>query len=137
MDKERIFELFNEDRDSNNTTKGNIEDIYNLGMFIKIIHNHNIFHKKLEMFFQEEIEDYDVEITKSLSQSTVYNRAWFYISQINIDGDFNPESLLKFKPSQLLHTLKFSIQYFENREEYEKCSHLFKIQETLENSLDI
>lgn len=136
MDKERIFELFDENRDSNHTTTGSIEDIYNIGMFVKIIYNHNVFHKKLEMFLQEGVEDYDESVVQNLSQSTVYNRAWFYISQVNVDEDFNQESLLKFKPSQLLHTIKSSIQYFEDREEYEKCSHLFKIQEILKNHFD-
>ena len=44
-----------------------------------------------------------------------------------------------YNPEQLIYNLEQSILYFEKNEEYEKCAHLFKIKnflEEFEKSLD-
>ena len=57
-----------------------------IGMFVKLIQNHEVFHKKLEKFLKQEQPDYNVESTKEASEYTVYHRAWSYIKQIDIDN---------------------------------------------------
>ena len=136
INKNKIFDLF-ESQEGDNSTSQTLDlpkpPIYNIGMFSKIILNHKTFHQKLQSFFQKEAENYNAEVTKKYSEFTVYNRAWFYIKDVNIKKKIDLESLISFDNQLLLSSLKSAIKYFEGREEYEKCAHLFTIQKVLED----
>jgi len=99
-----------------------------IGMFVKLIQNHETFHKKLEKFLKQEQPDYNVESTKEASEFTVYNRAWFYIKNISINDKEDLNAIISFETKVLLKILNKSIKFFERLEEYEKCAHLYKIQ---------
>jgi len=131
MNKEELFKIF-EDEDIDKKSIVQHRNILSIGMFIKIITNHQVFHKKLEAFFKQEVQDYDVNITEQVSRSTVYNRSWFHINQLDITDSLYEDILYKFNYDQLYHSLTSAIQYFEELEEYEKCAFLHKIQIILE-----
>lgn len=136
INKNKIFDLFDSQEEENSSTQTldlPKPPIYNIGMFSKIILNHKTFHQKLQNFFQKESENYNAEVTKKYSEFTVYNRAWFYIKDIDINKKIDLESLISFDNYLLLTSLKSAVRYFEEREEYEKCAHLFKIQKVLES----
>ena len=82
IDKDKIFKLFVDGKDINgDKTNEEIQEFMNgpyakIGMFVKLIQNHEIFHKKLEKFLKQEQPDYNVESTKEASEYTVYHRAW-------------------------------------------------------------
>ena len=88
IDKDKIFQLFIDGKAiTDEKTNDEIKDFMNgpfakIGMFVKLIQNHGVFHKKLEKFLKKEQPDYNVESTKEASEFTVYHRAWSYIKNI-------------------------------------------------------
>ena len=137
MNKDKIFELFDDTTNSTDDTKLDIpyKSAYiKIGMFTKLILNHFVFHAKLEKFLQQEEPTYNVESTKEASSFVVFNRAWHYIKQVDLDDKETVFSILDFDPKSLNKALESAIAFFEEREEYEKCAHLFKIQQILKES---
>ena len=134
INKDKIFKLFLDGKEINDPkTEEKLKDFMNgpfaqIGMFVKLIQNHHIFHKKLEKFLKKEQPNYNVESTKEASEFTVYNRGWTYIKNIDIDDKDHINAIINFDPNTLLKVLNSSIRFFENYEEYEKCAHLLKIQ---------
>ena len=135
IDKDKIFKLFVDGKDINgDKTNEEIQEFMNgpyakIGMFVKLIQNHEVFHKKLEKFLKQEQPDYNVESTKEASEFTVYNRAWNYIKQIDIDNSDHLNAIINFDPKVFYKTLEGAVNFFESYEEYEKCAHLHKIKE--------
>ena len=137
IDKDKIFKLFVDGKEiSGDRTKDEIKNFMNgpyakIGMFVKLIQNHEVFHKKLEKFLKKEQPNYNVESTKEASEFTVYNRAWGYIKNININDEEDLNAIINFEHKTLLKVLSSSITFFEIYEEYEKCAHLHKIQKVI------
>ena len=135
IDKDKIFKLFVDGKEiSGDKTNKEIKDFMNgpyakIGMFVKLIQNHEVFHKKLEKFLKQEQPDYNVESTKEASEYTVYHRAWSYIKQVDIDKSDDVKAIISFDPKIFYKTLNSAVDYFENYEEYEKCEHLHKMKE--------
>ena len=133
IDKDKIFKLFVDGKEiDGDKTKEEIKDFMNgpyakIGMFVKLIQNHEIFHKKLEKFLKQEQPDYNIESTKEASEYTVYHRAWSYIKQIDIDNSDHLNAIINFDPKVFYKILGGAINFFESYEEYEKCAHLHKI----------
>ena len=135
INKDKIFSLFVDGKEiKDEMAKEQLKELINgpfgrIGMFVKLIQNHKIFHLKLEKFLKKEQPNYNVESTKEASEFTVYNRAFNYIKDISLDDHNHVNAIINFDPKLLYSTLGMSIKYFEEIEEYEKCSHLHNIQE--------
>lgn len=135
IDKDKIFKLFVDGKEiDGDKTQDEIKDFMNgpyakIGMFVKLIQNHEVFHKKLEKFLKQEQPDYNVESTKEASEYTVYHRAWSYIKQIDLGKKEDVDAIINFDPKVFYKTLDGAVKFFENYEEYEKCAHLHKIKE--------
>ena len=97
-------------------------------MFVKLIQNHYVFHKKLEKFLKAENPSYDVDDARKASEYTVFNRAFFYIKNITPK---HSKVIKSFNKKQLNSALQATMDYFESTEEYEKCAHLLKIQKAI------
>ena len=63
------------------------------------------------------------------SPIAVYNRAWSYIKDVNIDDDEHQDALWEFNSKPLFKALNQAISYFESTEEYERCAFLVKVKE--------
>ena len=138
MDINKIFGLFsNNDEPESLQEKARMADellnykehpLFWVGMFKKLIHNHKIFNHKVMDFFSklenEELDLYDVE---EAGEFIVYNRAWFWISKVDILDRNCQEAIIHYTDEYLDTYLKFAISYFQELEEYEKCAHLKKI----------
>ena len=137
IDKDKIFKLFVDGKEvSGDKTNDEIQDFMNgpyakIGMFVKLIQNHHIFHQKLEKFLKKEQPNYNVESTKDASEFTVYNRAWSYIKNISLDSHDDVNAIINFDNKIFSKVLGNAIQFFEQYEEYEKCAHLYKIKEVV------
>tara|TARA_B110000114_G_scaffold4626_1_gene4684 strand:+ start:231 stop:656 length:426 start_codon:yes stop_codon:yes gene_type:complete len=135
IDKDKIFKLFVDGKEiDGDKTKEEIKDFMNgpyakIGMFVKLIQNHEIFHKKLEKFLKQEQPNYNVESTKEASEFTVYNRAWSYIQNISLKDSEDMKAIINFDNKVFYKTLEGAVNFFESYEEYEKCAHLHKIKE--------
>ena len=137
IDKNKIFQLFVDGKEiDDDKTKKEIKDFMNgpfakVGMFVKLIQNHEVFHKKLEKFLKKEQPNYNVESTKEASEFTVYNRAWTYIKNISLDDHDDVNAIINFDNKVFYKALDSAIRFFEQYEEYEKCAHLYKIKEVV------
>ncbi len=135
INKDKIFQLFVDGKEiTDDSTKEEIKDFINgpfakIGMFVKLIQNHQVFHQKLEKFLKKEQPNYNIESTKEASEFTVYNRAYTYIKKVDIEKEDDKLALLNFDENILLEALNNSIKFFEGYEEYKKCAHLFNIQQ--------
>ena len=133
-DKNKLFSLFDKDDNEDRTeqVKKLVLDFNDphtkLGMFVKLIQNHYVFHKKLEKFLKAENPSYDVDDARKASEYTVFNRAFFYIKNITPK---HSKVIKSFKKKQLNSALQATMDYFESTEEYEKCAHLLKIQKSI------
>jgi hypothetical protein len=143
MDANKIFGLFGgedenpkPDFDHENDLSYLLEDYKNhplfwVGMFKKLINNHKNFNKKIISFFSKMDEELDLYDVEQAGEFVVYNRAWFWISKIDIQVSSHQKALLHYSDKHLLIYIKFAISYFEEFEEYEKCAQLVKIQNFL------
>ena len=134
IDKNKIFGLFTndnvKDEKKQKTFTLNTDDPYTkVGMCVKLIQNHYIFHQKLEKFLKQENPDYNIESTREASEFTVYNRAYSYLSKINPEDENHTKVILSFDPKLIKKSLNTLLNYFISTEEYERCAHIHKIQE--------
>tara|TARA_Y100000361_G_scaffold3997_1_gene3432 strand:+ start:1951 stop:2409 length:459 start_codon:yes stop_codon:yes gene_type:complete len=138
IDKNKLFSLFgDEGKDKSEEAKEIFlanpqlldEPYTKIGMFTKLISNHHIFHEKLAKFLKREKSQVNIEETKRASEFTVFNRAWYYLNQINMQDQTHLEALMDFKAEPLLTSIDDAITYFSDPEveEYEKCAKLLEI----------
>jgi hypothetical protein len=144
VDVNKIFGLFDGEGKNSSLKKDKSEDVtfdlkehplFWVGMFKKLIHNHKTFNKKIMGFFSKMDEELDLYDVEQAGEFVVYNRAWFWISKINTQDRICQEAILHYADDYLLTYVRFAISYFEDFEEYEKCAHLKKIQNILEELL--
>ena len=136
MDIKKIFRLFEEPQENHkefsqeeyNQLVENYKKhpLYWVGMFKKLIHNHNLFNSQLLNFFEKLDEELDqVDINKA-GEYMLFTRAWEYIKKVNPEEKKHQEALYHFSDIHLKIALELSINFFQEHEEYEKCAHLKK-----------
>ena len=138
IDKNKLFNLFN-DSDDNKTEEakevflsnpGLLDEPYTkIGMFTKLISNHHVFHEKLSKFLKREKSQVNIEETKEAASFAVFNRAWYYLNQIDMKDQTHLEAIMDFKTEPFLTSIDDAIRYFSDPdvEEYEKCAKLLEI----------
>jgi len=145
VDADKIFGLFNGEEPESLPEKAKMADalldfkehpLFWVGMFKKLIHNHKTFNRKVMNFFSQMDEELDLYDVEQAGEFVVYNRAWFWISKIDIQVSSHQDALLHYADEYLLTYVKFAISYFEEFEEYEKCAQLVKIQNLLKELLN-
>jgi len=142
VDKNKIFSLFPDtvdDVDIDISKDVSTEATIMLGMYVKLIYNHDVFHNKLKKFYENEKASFDSEQTREASAFVVFNRAWSYISKINLNKSEDLEAIMDYKKDALLKTITQGINYFESTEQYERCAKLHKIEKfkrNVEKNLD-
>ena len=142
INKNDLFNLFPEpdDRGRVNITDEEIEievqssTHFKIGKFKKLIENHELFFEHFKRGMREtEGEKMDPVESKASAAFIVFNRAWHYIKDLNLDVREDVLDLTLFNPYDLTYVLHLAIKYFEGEEEYEKCAHLYNIQQFLES----
>ena len=142
MDKERIFSLF--DKDFDNSLQKDLGDYkksfhFKIGMFIKVVIYGDKWKNSVVSMFSKADVEFDIKDIDSVGDMMLYTRAWYWISQFELD---NKECLddLKllldkdsetYNSSDLFISLMRTIKYFEKTEEFEKCAFLVKIRDLL------
>ena len=143
MNIDNIFDLFN-----NNSEKEHEDDVsllvdfsehpfYWIGGFNKIIANHSYFQKYATNIARDISLDFDKNEINDTGYKLMFEKAWVYISNINLSNPFHIECLNKKSSFEFLKNLKMSIDYFEQHEEYEKCILLKNIENQIKFSLKI
>ena len=136
MNKDSIFNLFDDNipQESEVNTRTSLNDFIKspyakIGMFTKLILNHEVFYQKLQKFLKEEEPNYNSSSTKEAGDYAVFNRSWHYIKDIDINNIEHIEGILDFNSKMFCKALQDAIFYFEHCEQYERCAHLLKIQQ--------
>ena len=132
----KIFDLFNNKEPDSLQEKAQMADVlikdyknhplFWVGMFKKLIYNHNVFHLQLTKFFENIDEGLDQVDIDRAGEYVVFTKSWEYIKKINPEDKLHQESLYRFSDDYLKTALELSINYFQEHEEYEKCAHLKK-----------
>jgi hypothetical protein len=108
---------------------------FKLGMFHKLIMNGNLFSKQVTKFLAKSDPALDINGVDQAGEYMMYIRAWFWIEQVRIRKKEWKEALKQYTSEDFAVSVKLSISYFEDIEEYEKCAHLKKIQDFIEKNL--
>lgn len=129
---DNIFELFS----SSENVEGENDIVhidftqtptYWIGMYKKLVLNHLNFNKKVVQFFKESNHELDVADMENAGEFVVYNRAWHYIQNVNINVEEHVLAIKKYQDEYLDTALKLGIHFFEEQEEYERCALLKRI----------
>lgn len=139
MDLNRFFSFLNNKGDQ---TEENLDTfkktpLFKIGMFVKLIINGLSFKKQVIMFFENSDGNLDMKDVDLMGEFMMYNRAWYWISQVDLTEEEWVDGLKSSSNDELITALKLSIDYFEEEEEFEKCAFLKKIQDFVENYLEI
>jgi hypothetical protein len=138
MNIDKIFNLFNNEEPESLKEKSQQADIlldyknhplFWVGMFKKLIQNHQTFNDQLLNFFDKLDEELNTVDIDKAGEFIVFNRAYEYIQKVDPDNLVTQEALFRFADIHLKVALELSINYFQEHEEYEKCAHLKKILE--------
>lgn len=143
MDINKIFNLFNKVeidtpldekfKAANELMNFQETPVFWVGMFKKLILNNSVFNTQLLKFLQQtDSELKDIELA---GEVVVFLRSWFYISKIDLTIRLHYDAVKMFSDENLLACCKLAVSFFEEREEYEKCSHIKKIQDLVELNL--
>ena len=133
IDMTNIFGLFipGEELDGTQTVT-NLDElkkkpIFHVGMYKKLILNHLNFNTKVLNFFKQSNQEFDVDDIKEAGEYVVFNRAWSYISNVNIKNKGYIDALKHYSDEQFHATLDMGIEFFQKDELYERCAFLLKI----------
>lgn len=100
---------------------------FKIGIFRKLILNHTNFNLSVLSMLKRANDELDVRDMKDASEFIIYNRAWEYIKDLNVKDIDVFEAFKKGSNEELVTTFALAIDFFESREEYEKCAHLKKL----------
>lgn len=132
---DKIFDLFKYDEDPSLTLG---EDFHNspyakIGMFNKTIENSGALFIQIKKIIQEsKTIEWNFENAVKSTNTVIFYKSFLYIKDIDINNLTHVDALKCYDPSRLISNLNQSISFFERKEEYEKCAHLLKIKNTIE-----
>ena len=131
IDVNGLFNLFphskDEEKSGEISTNIKITPQYWLGMHKKLILNHINFKKRAINFFSKSELELDIEDVQKAGEFVAYNKAWSYITMIDMNDEYHIDCVVRFGDEVLETSLELAIKYFQELEEYEKCAHLLKI----------
>ena len=103
---------------------------YKMGMFVKLIVNGTIFRKQLSNMFEGKNK---INIGDA-GEFIMYNRAWYWIKDFSLKDEDWVDSVNHYEEDEIIRACELTISYFENLEEYEKCSLLLSIKNLIKNA---
>ena len=86
--------------------------IYKLGMYQKLLLNFINFKKKVVTFFKETNAELSVEEMEEAGAFVAYNRAWFYINQINLENPEHIKAIEKYSSEDHHYLMSWSKQLY-------------------------
>lgn len=95
---------------------------YFIKMFQKLILNYTGYSDKIIDFFGQADPDLDIGEVKRAGETMLYNRAYNYLINIDIQDEYHVRILFEEANSKLEEALQKTLSFFENEEEYEKCA---------------
>ena len=133
IDMTNIFGLFVPGEELDGTkTATNLDElktkpIFHVGMYKKLILNHVNFNTKVLNFFKNSNQEFDINDIKEAGEYVVFNRAWSYISNVDIKNKGYIDALKHYSDDEFYASLDMGIKFFQQDELYERCAFLLKI----------
>ena len=127
MNLDNIFNLFSDQPDQQPEDDTSLlvdfseHPFYWIGGFNKVIANHSYFQQYTIKMFKNASSELDEDEVEKAGNHMMYEKAWDYIKDININNPFHVECIAKKSSFVFYRNLKTSIQHFEQLEQYEKC----------------
>ena len=100
---------------------------FKLGMYKKLVLNHIDFKDQIVKFFKRADSDLSPQEMDDAGNSIAYDRAWNYISLLDIEEEDTIKAIYTNSDEDLIDTLNLGIKHYEVYEEYERCAFLLKI----------
>lgn len=140
MSFDKIFDMFSSFDEDDSYVKDPAFDftetpIFHLGMFKKLIWNQKNFVSKMNKF-RTQFPNSNILDDEEAGEFVTFNRAWFYISKFDIDHPQAKDAIRIFSDIYTKTACDLAINFFEEREEYERCAHIKKIADILEVNLE-
>ena len=124
MDTDDLFRLFSDEDKELSKDKLPVLDftehpVYWIGMFTKIIKNHNGYDLYIKQVFNKLTPEVEIEIEKmeELGDWVTFNRAWYYIEKLDLSSEFHYENLIISGTKDTILALDIAILHFERFEE--------------------
>jgi len=138
MNLSNFFSLFSNNDDSKNqkeeslSPQPSIEELMNtpvywIGMFKKLVYNYKSFGDKLLLQVEGFNIGTDYNDVQNAYEFMLYERSYFYLTCLDTHNPEDLKVLEKESDKILLFALDNCISYYEDQEEYEKCSYLKEI----------
>ena len=133
IDMTNIFGLFVPGEELDGTkTATNLDElktkpIFHVGMYKKLLLNHVNFNTKVLNFFKNSNQEFDISDIKEAGEYVVFNRAWSYISNVDIKNKGYIDALKHYSDDEFYASLDMGIKFFQQDELYERCAFLLKI----------
>jgi hypothetical protein len=109
---------------------------FKIGMFKKLIKNGLLFKHKILVFFKSSEDTIDIKDVDIAGDYILYERAWFWINQVDWDDEDWVNDLKSFSDPEMVGYLDLCISHYESLEEYEKCIVLKKILDFVKENLE-
>ncbi len=137
IDPERLFSAF-ELPESDEPLISDLQktQAFKLGMFKKIIWNQKNLETKMGKFLEKMPEIAEkIEFDGDASEFVTHTRAWTYLKDFDPTTEQGKDALRIFSDDYTLTACNLAIHFWEEREAYEKCAHIKKIKDLLQNNL--
>jgi hypothetical protein len=125
MNINNIFSVFTPQEDIKINNLSQLSD-FKIGMFYKFIVNFEFSKEKFIEIIGKDL-GVDKNEMKEIGREIIYNIAFSYIEELDINTEECVEALSKYKKRNLDFYLTLNLKYFEEKEEYRKCVILKKI----------
>ena len=128
MNINNIFNLFNDQPDQSQDDETSLlvdfseHPFYWIGGFNKVIANHSYFQQYTVKMFKDASPSLDEDEMEKAGNHLMFEKAWEYIKDIKLNNQFHVECLGKKASFGFCKNLEYTVQHFEQYEEYEKCA---------------
>lgn len=138
IDPERLFSAFElpeyEEGDIFNELQKT--QTFKLGMFKKIIWNQKNMESRMDKFL-EMMPDLaeKIDFDGDAGEFVTHTRAWTYLKDFDITLEQSKDAARIFSDEYTITACDLAISFWEEREAYEKCAHIKKVQDFLKVNL--
>jgi hypothetical protein len=139
MDPKLVFGLFQDPEDKSEVKVKEIVDFSDhpyifIGMFTRIIFRGDVLNDQVLRFFTEINKDIDKVNLEQVNKNLIFNRAYSYLKQLDLQNSFHVDTLLEKADDNFLQASTLALDHFLELEEYEKCSFIKNIIDFVEFS---
>tara|TARA_B110000211_G_C13938474_1_gene490511 strand:+ start:250 stop:675 length:426 start_codon:yes stop_codon:yes gene_type:complete len=105
---------------------------FKLGMFKKIIWNQKSMEDKMDKFIEMMPELAEaIDFDGDAGEFVTHTRAWTYLKDFNPDLEQAQDAAKIFSDTYTITACDLAIHFWEEKESYEKCAHIKKVQDLL------